>query len=93
MNNSDIEKEYITIERCVYDSMKYRLYNFENPKEDIFEKIKNYEGVCMFKSTIGGYLVGFSTIERFREELDKYIKLQSKYEKLPKFVKYLINKL
>jgi len=92
MNNND-DKEYITIERCQYDSMKYKLYALEqlNSNKALIERLKSEEGMIIIDNGITN-MVGFVTSDRLAKEFQECMDIKKKYEKVPKFVKWLINK-
>jgi hypothetical protein len=94
----DIEistKEYITVERRIYDSMKLELHMLRDidPLDTLIEKVKNKDGIVFFyKDLLPKFQVGFITHENMKKRLSVFIELSNRFEKLPKIIKYLIKK-
>lgn len=89
-------KEFITIEKKVYDCMQMELLFLRNETsvEMLLEKVKKEEGfIFFFKFLHPKGDVGFITSKNLEERINKFIEFFNKYEKLPNFIKYLINKL
>ena len=89
-------KEYITIERKMNDILQNELHYLRESEtmDNFVKRIKNKEGFVFF--TKGFYpkdAMGFVTSRDLEDRLNKFIEFHNKFEKLPKFIKYIINKL
>lgn len=87
--------EYITIEKRIYDSMKFRLHNFERtdkPIEDLLTRVRKEEGFIIFKSSLKDH-IGFISTESLKDRLVELNNLTNNYERLPRFLLYIVDKI
>lgn len=87
--------EYITIDRRNYDIMQLELNFLKNGEtvDAIIKKVENKEGIIFFYNDLYPRTdIGFITSKSLEGRLNKFIELHNKFEKLPKFIKWLITK-
>ena len=88
--------EYITVQKRDYDCMQMEILFLRNEAtiNTLIEKVKKEEGIIFYiKDLYPREGIGFITCKSLEERTNKFIEFFNKYEKLPRFIKWLINKI